>query len=487
MSVVELSVAEIISEKDFMIRDELDKKLVETYAENIDQILNVAPIEVWDTPGGKYLADGFHRYSAAISCGHETVPCIVKIGSVEEALAAACVANIKHGKPLSRQERQNAINQYIKIYWDHSNVWLAMDLGVSDETIRRYREKLVVDESLELPEKILGQDGIWQPFQGSTIVEPETQTVSITYEEFKEKQLVLAIEKWDEDFAEKVMLGDAFEILPTLEDKSFDLILVDPPYGITTEKWDLKNKSDLIGFTREWLVQVRRILKSSGRMFVCWSRKYMFELKPIFDEVFEHYPLNFGGMIVWHWRNSGSQPDNRKRYKLSWEPVFYFYGTEASDLDWTETDISGKAWKGRGYEQSDVWAAEDWTVDKTEKLWKTDLPDDVFVHSIPQSNFKDKKIHPTQKPLTLYEHIIRTASSAGQKVLDPFAGSGTAAHACMLTGRDFLLIEKEPEYYELIHDRLKGIWTSSNEFIDIEKNIKKQWDEQVKSGGDLSE
>ena len=79
----------------------------------------------------------------------------------------------------------------------------------------------------------------------------------------------------------------------------------------------------------------------------------MFELKPIFDEMKDLYPIEYGNMIAWHFRNVGSQPDNRKRYKLAWEPIFYFYGLEANELNFTETRISGEKWKAD--EQWDVW------------------------------------------------------------------------------------------------------------------------------------
>jgi len=453
-----MKVEDIKAEKDFMMRDELDKSLVAEYADNIEKILDVAPLEVYETENGNYLTDGFHRFSAAISNGYTEVSCIIKQGSVNDARAAACVANLRHGKALNRKEKQNAIKQYVKIYWNHSNRWLANDLGVNDKTVGKYRAKIHIDDGIEYPTILIAQDGKEYPFAGAEFSAPdESESLDeneLTFEQFKEQQLILAEGRWNDDFTKKVIHGDTFEILPTLDEHSVDLLIVDPPYGITTEKWDLHNKSDLIGFTREWLVQARRILKTTGRMFVCWSRQYMFELKPIFDEVFEHYPFIFGNMLVWHWNNAGSQPDNRKRYKLTWEPVFYFYGTEAEDLQWTSTDISGKSWEGRGWEQMDVWE-----------------------FTIPQSNYKDdQKIHPTQKPRELYEHIIRTASKTGDLVLDPFAGSGTTGHACELWGRNYKLIEREQEYYDSIHERLHKFWLESKEYENIEKEIKKQWD-----------
>jgi len=76
---------------------------------------------------------------------------------------------------------------------------------------------------------------------------------------------------------------------------------------------------------------------------------------------------------------------------------------------------------------------------KGEEQW------DVWTYAIPQSNFGDKRIHPTQKPLKLYKHNIESASHTGDNILDCFAGSGTTGHAAMFTGRDFTLIEQNDE------------------------------------------
>lgn len=64
-------------------------------------------------------------------------------------------------------------------------------------------------------------------------------------------------------------------------------------------------------------------------------------------------------------------------------------------------------------------------------------------------------IHPNQKPVALLEWIIRTYSNEGDLVMDPVAGSGTTGIACIHTRRDFILIEKDPDYYRLMVDRLE--------------------------------
>jgi site-specific DNA-methyltransferase (adenine-specific) len=67
---------------------------------------------------------------------------------------------------------------------------------------------------------------------------------------------------------------------------------------------------------------------------------------------------------------------------------------------------------------------------------------------------KGKRFHPTQKPVALFEYLIRTYTNEGDLVLDNVAGSGTTGVACKNLNRNYILIEKEPEYIEIIKKRL---------------------------------
>lgn len=426
-----IKISDIVAEKDYMMRESLDKDLVNQYRENWESIKGVAPIVVFDTPGGLILADGFHRLAAARSLGNIAILADVREGLAEDAYAHACVANLKHGKPLKKSERDHAINELIKTRVTWSNQLIADGAGVHKDTIRLRRQALELKNEIEHQEAREGKDGKTYK-TGDEISSPDKSE-----EELKQERLEREFNDW---FNSIVIHDDALEIMKGL-DKKYDLIIVDPPYGITTESWDLKNKHELLAFTRRWITQALGCLKDSGRMFIFWSRRYMFDLKPLFDEIEAlgaFYPIQFGGMIVWHFRNVGSMPDSTKRYKLSWEPIFYYYGDNAPPLNFTRTEISGKEWKG-------------------EEQW------DVWTYAIPQSNFGDKRIHPTQKPLDLYQQIISSASQAGDNILDPFAGSGTTAHAALLTGRNATLIEQDENYIQAIRNRLKPVWEAKNE------------------------
>jgi site-specific DNA-methyltransferase (adenine-specific) len=67
---------------------------------------------------------------------------------------------------------------------------------------------------------------------------------------------------------------------------------------------------------------------------------------------------------------------------------------------------------------------------------------------------KGRIVHPTQKPVALFEYLIKTYTNEGDLVLDNCAGSGTTGVACKNLNRNFILIEKEPEYIDIINKRL---------------------------------
>jgi len=76
----------------------------------------------------------------------------------------------------------------------------------------------------------------------------------------------------------------------------------------------------------------------------------------------------------------------------------------------------------------------------------------IKIKSVPNCN--GTKLHPTQKPISLFEYLIKTYTNEGEIVLDNCAGSGTTAIACLNTNRQFIVMEKEPKYYDIIIKRI---------------------------------
>ena len=409
---VVVPIKSIVQNKDFMMRESFDKKLVELYKENLSAIIEANPIVVFETPNGLMLVDGFHRLVAAKQLDWTEIKVRQYKGSVQDAFAFACLANLKHGKPLTRSEREKAVKEYIVLNTELSDRWISEETGANRNIIGIWRKQLEQEGRIKPIEKRLGQD------------EKERTVTTMTVEK--------PIDPFEEWFKSHVIQGDMFDILPN-DPLKYDLMIIDPPYGITNETWDKQAKFDLNNYARRWLNLILQKLKPSGRLFVFWSREYLFELKQLLDEIKNEYPLNFGGLIVWNFRNSLTIPNNRKELKITWEPIFYFYGLDAPELNRPDTELTGEKWES--------------------------IDSDVWTFAIPQSNFeKDKKIHPAQKPLELYKHIIKLATKTNDLILDPFAGSGTTGHAAYELGREFKLIEQNPEYVGLIRQRLKAVF-----------------------------
>ena len=223
----------------------------------------------------------------------------------------------------------------------------------------------------------------------------------------------------------EILQGDFFNEINKIKDNSVDLLFVDPPYRILDDKWDTyANDKEFITFTENWLNAVMPKVKSTGRIYICFSQWYQFELYKLLEK-HNYYNFIMKQLIIWNYRNN-NQPSNRKEYRYAYEPIFYLYGKDAGELNFTP-DTYGET-------QFNVWTI-----------------------ATPQSNFAEGKYHPAQKPIELIERIIKTGSKENDLILDPFAGSGTTGVVCEKLNRQYILIEKEQEYIEIAKGRLNSV------------------------------
>ncbi len=208
--------------------------------------------------------------------------------------------------------------------------------------------------------------------------------------------------------------GDCLEILPTLPDESADVLLTDPPYSVMNDyEWDKKDNE----FYHRWLATLKPKLKDRHSGFIFFDARRSFE----FEGILRNY-FSIINKIIWIRKNMSKGRVIKNSFISSYEVIFYF-GNRDLDLP------------------------KDWGPERF----------DSCEYAVPQSNFTDKKLHPTQKPINLILQLARVASHPGDVVLDCFAGSGVVGRACQIIGnRKCLLIEKEPEYNELIRSAIHG-------------------------------
>ena len=234
-----------------------------------------------------------------------------------------------------------------------------------------------------------------------------------------------------------IILGDCLQELPKIESNSIDLIITDPPYLISRDSnfkqisdstskemstkynisidfgdWD-KVELDFNYLFKEWF----RILKKGGTLIVFYDVWKSNEIKESANIV------GFKQPRVCAWTKTNPVPINSKTNYLSNATEYFF------------------------------------TFVKGGKPTFNSVYDNGF-YKFPICHGKERLQHPTQKPLSLISQLIEKHSNLGDLVLDNFAGTGTVGEACVKLGRDYILIEKEETYFNMICDRLNKSITS---------------------------
>lgn len=232
--------------------------------------------------------------------------------------------------------------------------------------------------------------------------------------------------------------GACLEILPTLPDKCIDMILCDLPYGTTACKWDA-----VIPFEPLW-EQYERLIKDNGAIVLTASQPFTSLLVTSNLKLFRY---------SWVWdKKIISNPQLAKIMPLKQhEDVCVFYKKHT-----TYNPIKTNLEKKRTWKQ---YSPNNMTPNGTIRVGNKGVVEGLYPKSIicfTNANQRGK-IHPTQKPVALFEYLIRTYTNPGDTILDNCAGSGTTGEAAERTGRNSILIEKEPKYCEIIRKRLTGL------------------------------
>ena len=224
-----------------------------------------------------------------------------------------------------------------------------------------------------------------------------------------------------------------------IPDKSIDMILCDLPYGTTACKWDT-----IIPFEPLW-EQYKRIIKENGAIVLTASQPFTTALISSNKDMFRY---------IWYWRkekgtgfaNSGKMP-----LKI-FEDCIVFY--KSMPRYTPPKELLDKPYKRKITDNtksdSSCLASRQYINTIREYTHKTPI-NEICVSRESQAK---ESYHPTQKPVALFEYLIKTYTNEGDLVLDNCAGSGTTGVACKNLNRNFILIEKEQEYIDIINKRL---------------------------------
>ena len=236
--------------------------------------------------------------------------------------------------------------------------------------------------------------------------------------------------------------GDCLELMKKIPDKSIDMILCDLPYGTTACKWDT-----IIPFEPLW-EQYKRIIKDNGAIVLMASQPFTSKLVMSNIKMFKY---------EWIWEKTcGSNFCTVKYQPLKQhENVLVFCDGKISyNPIMQEREGSGLKRIKSPYLSNTV-AGEYVNKLKTNVKGKQ-YPDLKYPSSIQYFNErnKDRGYHPTQKPVALFEYLIKTYTNEGELVLDNCAGSGTTGVACKNLNRNCILIEKDKGYFVIAQERI---------------------------------
>ena len=231
--------------------------------------------------------------------------------------------------------------------------------------------------------------------------------------------------------------GDCLELMKDIPDKSIDMILCDLPYGTTACKWDT-----VIPFDKLW-EQYNRIIKDNGAIVLFGSEPFSSKLRMSNLKLYKY---------DWVWNKVRGVGFQVAKYRpmQNHENIMVFCKKR---LNYYPIMLKkNKIKKSKLYSKSDTCPLK--YNDNKVRTYEYSYPKSI----IEFSNASQKgKVHPTQKPVTLLEYLIKTYTNEGDLVLDNCMGSGSTGVACINTNRSFIGIELDEKYFEIAKERIEKI------------------------------
>lgn len=238
----------------------------------------------------------------------------------------------------------------------------------------------------------------------------------------------------------RIIHGDCLEVMPTLPDKSVDMILCDLPYGTTACKWDT-----IIPFEPLWK-QYKRAIKDNGAIVLTASQ-------PFTSALVMSNPTMFKYELIWEKdKPSNFALANRQPMKYH-ENVLVFYGKQPTFNKQMQKRTGSGANRYKYIVDNSHRVSDHNNIVDTPKMFDPEIKNPGSILSYSTGRRQDIQ-HPTQKPVALFEYLIRTYTNEGETVLDNCAGSFTTAIACINTKRKYICIEKDRGYFDIGCNRI---------------------------------
>ncbi|MEL7592105.1 MAG: site-specific DNA-methyltransferase [Anaerolineaceae bacterium] len=267
----------------------------------------------------------------------------------------------------------------------------------------------------------------------------------------------------------RIYFGDNLEVLRGLPNAAVELIYIDPPFNTgkaqtrkslrtvrtaegdrvgfqgrrytTVKLGELEYQDifdDFLAFLEPRLVEAYRVLKPNGSLYFHIDYREVHYCKVLLDQIFGR--SSFLNEIIWAY-------DYGARTKRKWP-------TKHDNILWYAKDPANYTFNYDAIERIPYMAPG---LVGPEKASRGKLPTDTWWHTIVATNGKEKTGYPTQKPLGILRRIIAASSNPGDTVLDFFAGSGTTGAACLEQGRNFILVDDNPQALAVMANRFGNI------------------------------
>jgi len=230
----------------------------------------------------------------------------------------------------------------------------------------------------------------------------------------------------------ELIQGDCLEKMKDIPDGSIDMILCDLPYGTTACKWDT-----IIPFEPLW-EQYKRIIKDTGAIVLTASQPFTSAL------VMSNYKI-FKYELIWDKdRSCGSMLAKIRPLKYHENILIFCKKKELYNPQMTKGKMQYKASGGK----SDNYGNIPIVRYKSDEYYPRSIQTFKACHNM------TGKVHPTEKPVALFEYLIKTYTNENETVLDNCMGSGTTGVACKKLNRNFIGIELDSGYFKIAEKRI---------------------------------
>lgn len=288
----------------------------------------------------------------------------------------------------------------------------------------------------------------------------------------------------------RVLLGDAVELLPTIPAQSVDLVIADPPYWkVVSEKWDYqwRTEADYLKWSLIWLEHATNALRLGGSFYLFGYFRTLALIVPHLErmglELRQQIIIDKGIKAV-----SGRATKGYKQFPNVTESVLFMIkdskpfirnylkeqqkrtGLKAKDINerlgvksngggmwsiYTGNNICEQVPTKELWEKLEAVLDFKYPYETFAQVFNTQMGlSDVWTDI---DFYEEKRFHPTQKPQKLIRRLIAASTNPQGSILDPFAGSGAVAVAAEMMNRSCLSIERDKEFFDVIHSRITSV------------------------------